>query len=186
MKIDWQPNPLRSRIILDEQDKKILRLRVLLQETQERSGWVGHYLEEGDRFDLVKARKAWDHLDDEGSLGNRVELLYNFYLGVADSRHCGDCTCVPASCAKCSLEELLDICTIPNGSKYLFNHINIAFGKVSDGPVSIDEAIDKLNTYLPPASSGAFVSMAETWEKQARAAAAWLTQYRDDHFPKER
>ena len=55
MKITYAPNPMQTTIELDERDKEILRLKIILQEFKSHVTIARLYLKEGIYFDRTKA-----------------------------------------------------------------------------------------------------------------------------------
>lgn len=99
--------------------------------------------------------------------------------------HGGDCTCVACGCSKCGAERLLGINTIPGLTKHLAYQTNAAFGE--SGDLSLEEAIEKLANYSPipwEDKQALWEACLPSWREDARRAHAWLTAYRDRHFPK--
>lgn len=186
MKIDWQPNPLYTRIILDDVDCEKLRYAILLNESEEWSGMASYYLKDGERFNLDKARKLLSYFeyDDEDQLPieKRVNELYRHYLSEMDGAHCGDCICVPASCSKCFAEGMLSVNTIKGAGKHSLYKIDAAFDKKNDGSVSIDHAIYRLKNYEPKAEWEGWEAHADRWRAEADRAATWLQEYKETHF----
>lgn len=191
MKITYTPNPLATIIELDDHDKEVLRLKLIIEALTERIVGAHVHLEEGASFDLERARKEVFYGEDdefENNLAGRAKDEVVFFTEALLEPHCGDCTCVPCSCLKCHAEQLLGINTIKGLRKHEATKIDAAFrsGK------TIDEAIVELANYqVKPITSPNFTQemldhWTPIWKEQASQAAAWLKAYKAEHFNTDR
>lgn len=214
MKITYNKNPLLTTIELDEHEKKELWYKIKVKELEEALSSASIYLDPANASWTMKpnyrhpqlttetliemVRKDYLDMDyvlgdekERSKLDQRVDELLEWYVQELQSDHCGDCTCVPASCSKCHAEALLGINTIPGLGKHSAYKINGAFGK--DGARTLDEAIIALGDYdpKPPADPqelerwgkvGGFMKHVPRWKSEAEAACVWLKNYRDTHF----
>ena len=163
MNIDWQPNPLHTKIILDKHDKEKLLLKIRITELEELLGDAAMYLRE-DSFNLEEARnvvefKNWVLDGDDSIIGQQINRSMNYSFESLTDIHMGDCTCVPLTCIKCLTEELLNINTIRGAGKHILYKIDNAFDNKNDGSVTISQ-----------------------WSMDAAKASDWLKAYRDSHF----
>lgn len=147
MIINYHPNPLRTTVDLDDDDRQRLRLKLIIEELEERIYGAHFHLEPGDSFDPVEALKELDvdSLESE-SFDKRIDKLLNHYTEELQGIHCGDCTCVPCSCSKCHAEHLLGIDTTKGLHKHPAHYINSAY---CDGRETLDEALEHLANYIP-------------------------------------
>jgi len=177
-KIIWNENPLKSVVELTDLGKHYLKLKVIIQEQEEWMG-QGHYvLSKGD-LTLDKAKDTAKILDLE-FVERRVEYVLGWHLNALGGGHCGDCTCLPASCPKCHVERLLGISTTKGLSKYAGSAISREFAEHSN----IDEVIIALRDYVPHANWAGWEAHAKRWKAQATDAYEWLVSYKQRHFPK--
>jgi|ERR1017187_6059995 hypothetical protein len=179
MKITYQPNPLNTIVELDEYDIEILRLKLIIEDLDERIYGANFRLEPGERFNPEEAIKELDvdsleEIDVSKNLQWMIEEL--------KSSHCGDCTCVPCSCLKCHAEHLLGIDTIPKLGKHSAHKIEGAFGNNRN----IDEAIEYLVNYKPIRDEAwlkfppeDFEKHIPRWTEEAKRAAEWLKDYKE-------
>lgn len=181
MKIIWQPNPLYTTIELDDNDHKILRLKLHIESLEELLGSAAYASQEGDHFDLEKVRlcvkyETWD----EDALTPEIDRRLGYTIGaLTEEKHCGDCTCVPTSCTKCWAEALLGVDTIEGCGKHSLYKIDSAFGGNNDESISVQEAIDKLKAYEPKAEWKGWEEHAFRWKTEAYRAAIWLERYKE-------
>lgn len=199
--IEWAQNPLFTKVILDDRAKTEFKLRVILDHLQ--MDLFGAY------FNLNK-EKYPDHYQPERALQHIapfVELEYetdqqliellakeanvDAYLEELTSVHCGDCTCVPASCSKCRAEGVLGLDTIKGLGKHEASKIFGAYGGWENNR-TLDEAIAYLESYKPVRGEAwlkypqeDFDVHVPRWTEEGQRALAWLKQYRADHFKGE-
>lgn len=161
MKINWNQNPLLTTVELDDHDKEKLKLKRTIE----------HIL---DEIGSVIFSKNSDQKDDH----SRLEKLYDYevsddyikeYENYLQESHCGDCTCVPMSCVKCYVEDLMDISTIKGCGKHSLYKIDAAFH--SQENCTIDQAIEDLRKDKP------YGVKPESWEKHTQE------EY-ESHFPR--
>lgn len=186
MIIKWAMNPLDTTFELTDADRERLKLAIQIEQLEECLSHIHWKLKDGDRFDLEEARKwsQYEHWCEEDSwVGKRTELLFKHAIAELEHGiHCGDCTCVPASCSKCWAEELMGVNTIKDCGKHSLYKIDGAFGKTKG--TSIHEAIENLRNYNPTANWEGWEAHAPRWKAEAAKALIWLEAYRDEHFPK--
>lgn len=181
MKIVYKDNPLETEVHLDDHDKSLLWHKIMIEELEELLFDVHYSLTERD--DAEKAVEVSDpdyYMVDSGKSGleKRVDNLTGWYVENLLQEHCGDCTCVPASCSKCNAEYLLGISTIKGLYKHQANFVGTAFENSS----SIGEAIEYLENYNPHADWEGWEAHADRWKQEAAEALAWLEVYRQEHL----
>jgi hypothetical protein len=188
MKIIYQDNPLSTIIELTESEKRELWLKIKISELEYllESAWF----EATNKKPDIEAIKNdldidyWCSDDEKSKLDNRVDEMFDWYLDDLKGIHCGDCTCVPSSCSKCHVEQLLGIDTIEGLPKHSASSIEYAFREFK----TIDEAIESLENYVPDKSKGGWNTESdERWNhfvpifiKHANEAAAWLKHYKSE------
>ncbi len=188
MEISWHQNPLRTTIMLTDQEKELFRLKVIVAELEENVGSAAFHLAttgcEKAYYDPEKALRYLGYAQ-EVNVGDRE---YGLYLSeLVQGVHIGDCTCFPASCAKCHAEYILGFSTISGLGKHAAHKI---YGSFSIDGVNIHDVIRRLEEY-EPVRSGAWLNMPEErftqhlprWKAEAQSAVTWLKAYRDEHFP---
>lgn len=187
MEIQWMPNPLATRVILDERDRAILRqaIKIELLETRIYEALFKlspKHLKPGETPDILGALKA---LDTDGMerepMESAIDQRSEWMLESLHEEHLGDCVCQPCSCSKCHTESMLGIDTIEGLGKHAACYISGAFG---DGR-TIDQAIDILDAYDPKPDGTWKDGWLAKWKTDHQAAAEWLRAYRDKHFPQE-
>ena len=177
--IHWHQNPLRTVVELDDASRRALRTRLERDYLGEVIHDVRRRLQAGrvDQLEAVLVRV--DQVDDE------VDQQVDEYLRALRDEHCGDCTCVPASCMKCHAEEAVGVDTIAGLYKHVANHVRIAFEV--DAERTIDQAIDALAHYQDPAPwvdhHDTWLACLPRWRAEAHQAHAWLVAYRAERFP---
>ena len=188
MKINWHPNPFRTTIEIDDHDKHMILLAIQNEE----------YTNILCRLDLdlngKYNRPALTDLEvvkkEIGKWGDICNLSVDseevqYYISYLDTEHMGDCTCVPCSCLRCRVEEMLGIDTIKGLGKHQAYKVQGAFGK--DGNKTIDEAIaslEQIPEYKKPDSwpdSVGYDVHIPRWESERKSAAVWLRKYKEEH-----
>lgn len=197
MKILWTENPLETRVELDDADRLLLRERIRVEYLKDliyNAYFTLKPLEGAEIPDRERIERAFLALDvyyvfdDETRDGKSFDVYLDeqlaYYTAALTEKHCGDCTCVPASCSKCYAESLLGIDTIRGLGKHSAYKIDSAFA----GGASIDEAVERLANYQPKYDPNSKWPR-EDWEKhvprwveEGKRAHAWLVAYRDEHF----
>jgi hypothetical protein len=202
LKITWNKNPLFTTIELDDHEKQIFWYKIKVKEMENYMFSAHFHLEEGQYYDLSRARKSLDpefflsaetDQEERSGLDKRVDELLEMYLNDFMGSHCGDCTCVPMSCTKCHGESILGIDTIKGISKHSLHKIEGAFGKNNER--SINEAIAQLENYgeklLEGPSKdddpvwkkvGGWSAHVPRWTAEAKHAQEWLVNYRAEHL----
>jgi hypothetical protein len=196
MKIIYNQNPLRSVVELDEHDREVFRLKIKIEEMQERLFSAHFSLTEGEFFDLDRARYACnpEHYIQEDNeekvkLDKRVDDLFNWYMKELQGWHSGDCTCVACSCAKCRAEEILGVDTLkPFPGKQVLAKVESAFLYTENGKSkerSLDEALAYLKNYKVSrtkpdgwrTTQEEYEKHIPRWEDEARRAYEYLQVY---------
>lgn len=203
MNIIWKPNPLRTVVELNDAEKVLLRHRIHIEELEEQIGTVRFALNPEDREwhnkhigprSLEEAvTYALQHLDtswseeDATHLDDRLQHFIEELAGI----HAGDCTCVPCSCTKCYVEELVGVDTIPKLGKHMAHKILGAFcpRSVDGTEASMEEALEYLRDYRPVKGAGwerfsdeDFQQHVPRWKEDARKAYEWLLAYKQERF----
>lgn len=200
MRIVWQPNPMRTRVELDEADKRVFRLSIKVEELEERLSsahfdldpamreWAQKALKRDESLEACVERARY-HLrsateEGEKALEERVDMLLSHFLEELAGEHDGDCTCVPCSCSKCHAESLLGIDTIEGLGKHPGSKISGMFrARPGEPEPTIDEVIEKLRNYAPVNTSSSwpdedFQKHVPRWIEEAKHAHAWLLNYK--------
>lgn len=205
MKITYSKNPLKTKVELTEHEKEILWYKVKVEELSHKIYVTNFYLKESDHFNLEKARLRADPVclhedqDDKCPFDRQVDQRVEYLIDALENdHHCGDCTCVPVSCDKCSAENLVGVDTIQGlrsswGSKLFETFFPMNKGEVDER--SYDEVVELLTTYNPKKSE-AWIKHDPTgerwndcfpaWKEEAARALEWLLNYNETHFKDEK
>jgi hypothetical protein len=179
--VEWAENPLKSRIILTDYGRLLLRYRLSTDAIHTACVLIGMDKTEGpptrggrwvDQFDYL-------HLHEptavEADIERVVTSMYEPYL---TDMHCGDCTCVPCTCMKCHVESLLDCFTTVGLDKYAGHSVEMAF---RDGRDTLAAAITWLRETPITATWEGWEAHLERWTKERQRAIAWMEQYGSQH-----
>lgn len=178
MKITYTPNPLETKVELEDHEKELLRLKIKLGEYEDMI-FGAHYTlttngahgRERTMDEVVAdACKELDPdywCDDGNKLDKRVDELLQHYIEELQFTHLGDCTAFPMSCSKCHAEEKLGINTLGTyPGKSVLHAISHAFN-YREGDEwktrTTEEALEKLTGH----------------------ARDYLTTHLNTHFPKD-
>lgn len=121
MEIIWHPNPLRTRVVLDDRDKTLIKANLRIEELEEHLSsisFLSKYRNDPDkaeRLEKLLPYDAWCYDEESEFVKRRFQWVVE---ELETGTHCGDCTCMPASCGKCHAEELLGINTIKGIGKH--------------------------------------------------------------------
>lgn len=148
LKIDWQENPLKTSIILDELEKSIFAEKAKIRELKSAAQYASlHLRDKSDKFyDPGRAHSLLQFALDEDALAERTrDMLMELESGF----HCGDCTCVATSCEKCLAEEILEINTLDGLKQDGGQQIDALFGR--EGAVGIEQVLAALEIQIAEA-----------------------------------
>lgn len=197
MKINWNQNPLKTTVELDEHEKKEFWYKIKIKMLKEKIYEANFYLKE-QYLNIDKANVAVDtscFYDENGEnskdskLDLKVDQKFEDYVEELQGIHVGDCTCIPCTCMKCLAEMILGIDTIEGLRKHEAHYIDSAFEKLDN----IDEVIEYLKNYdadriadndsksWKHKNPELWASSVPRWNKEAREAAKWLTKYKEEH-----
>jgi hypothetical protein len=197
MKIIYTPNPLQTQVLLDENEKLQLWLKIKIAWLEDTLFKVNFYLNESGTgwFSIAEAKKeanpeyylATD--DKPAPLDKHIDEQFVHYVRVLEGEaHDGDCTSSATTCIKCAAEKLLGFDTIPGLGAHQGRNIADAF---SDG-ATIDEAITRLENYKPmkvsnwaSLTAAQFDEYSPRWIADAKEAAAWLKNYKETRLQTE-
>jgi hypothetical protein len=194
MKITYTENPLNTVVELDDHEKEVFKLKLKLKEYEEMLFDAHFHLQEDKQwFDIEKVRKALnpDHwcTDDESPVDKRVNEMFEHYLEELAGSHHGDCVCFAMTCSKCMAEDILGIWTIKGLGKHPAHKIDSLFRSGKNIHEAVDELEDYNPTYVPnegwerAGGKTAWEQHLPRWQEEAKVAAIWLRNYRDEHFP---
>lgn len=193
MKIEYAQNPLFTKVILDEHEQEIFKLKIRLKEMEEgmyetywtlthHDWWNKNIAKDGEAKTVRTLQDTinealrginpdyWMSEDNEKSkLDERVDELFELFMADLSGGHAGDCICVPCSCSKCMAEGFLGIDTISGLGKHEAHTIDSLFEFKNEK--SIDEVLEKLKVWEP----SAFVDNGNPH---------WTKEHHDFHLPR--
>lgn len=188
MNIIWNPNPFLTKVEIDDRDKQMILLAYQNEEYSEILCGLNMELKgEYGRPALTDLEVVKKEIDKWGAICN-MEVdseQIQCYISYLNTEHMGDCTCVPASCIRCQVEDMLGINTIKGLGKHQANKVQSAFGK--DGNKTIDDAIASLEetpSYKKPDTwpdSVGYDVHIPRWESERVSALKWLKAYKEEH-----
>lgn len=191
MKINWNQNPLRTTVDLDDRDKNMILLAIQNEEYSQILCHLNLWLSgEIDKDKPQTTEEIYKQVKKWGEICNMTVDHEDVQLVIEDLQygHAGDCTCFAMSCAKCRAEEYLGINTIKGLGQHEGSKLISAFGK--DGNRTIDEALAILKTpydYETRHSSWEKYPREEyekhipRWEAERKNAIEWLEKYKEEH-----
>jgi hypothetical protein len=182
MKIAYDENPLKIQVFLDDEEKDLLRSRII-DEALKDAMWSIYLDKENNLNNIEKeTTNIIEELTESGLIQERFDYLLK---ALEKGEHAGDCTCQPFSCSKCEAEYLLGIDTIKDLPKSMAYSIDRSFRECE----SLDGAIIFLNKTIPSEPSEEYKQYPELWsknldsfQKTREQAAKWLVNYRNEHF----
>lgn len=190
MKILWNENPMRSSVELNDDDKKLLKAKIMIEILTEFCYDIKFGSEDQASLErqerTIKAIKNFDVEQKE----KRADEHYEYAIAALSSTHCGDCTCVAASCEKCWAEDLLGINTIEGLSQHAGRYILGGFSNDR----SIDEVLDDLKNWEAGPREGAWMKysqkdydkLCKSWKSQSDSAYKWLLNYKETKLEMEK
>lgn len=188
MIIHWHQNPFMTRLGLDERDHLMILNAYQNEEYSEilcrlNMGFDGTYGTPilTDVEDVKDIASGWADICNLTIESERIQAIISY----ANMEHMGDCICVPCSCMRCQVEEMLGINTLKGLGKHPASKVQGAYGK--DGSKTIDEAIAILATdreYRKPDTwpdSVGYEKYIPRWENERLSAVVWLKAYKEEH-----
>lgn len=191
MKTNWNQNPLRTSVDLDEQDLKTILLSIQNEHYTnilcDIDLWLSGKIDKEVPYTAEEVQRRiskWGEICNMEVTHDEVQLIVEELQG----SHGGDCVCWPCTCFKCVAESHLGIDTLSGLGKHEASSIMGAFGK--NGDRTIDEAIESLNiphTYETRHSSWEKYSREEyekhipRFDAESKRAAEWLRKYKEEH-----
>ena len=143
MKIEWNVNPLETKVFLDDPDRKYLRLAIRLEAALAALGAISYtrLLEEKEKPEDIERYKKYvneytDIAYDEDHKSEEIDEKIKMYEEELQIGHMGDCVCFACSCMKCWAESLLGIDTIKGLGQHEGNKIDMCFVDTSTKPWS--------------------------------------------------
>jgi len=191
MKIKYNQNPLRTEVILTEEEERELWYKIKISHLENSINYALMYLNEGsNKFSIEKAKDKLSYIDQYAH--EHLDLV----IKSLKHMHIGDCVCVPSLCAKCHSEHLLGIDTLYGLGKHEAEHILIAFGVLDDNceqDKTIDEALEYLSNCIKTDYNSPPTNISDTWEQdeveedteylkyEVKNAYEWLLEYKQKH-----
>lgn len=190
MNITYAQNPLATVVELDDHDRAILRLKLEIEDLEDKIVSAEYDLKKG-KIDEARAELDYSWMDGEKKAAREARFaeMVAYYEAELRSYHVGDCTCVACSCDKCHAEVMFGIDTTKGLGKHAGHKIACAFGK--DGARSIDEALAYLRDYDPQpqagreeawAKLGGWAQYVPRWKAEAAEAFEWLKHYKAERL----
>lgn len=188
MKINWNQNPFLTTVELDQRDKEMLLSAYQKEEYENILCDLDLHMKGSIKKDIpVTVELVHSKISQWGEICNisvESDEILNLIKAV-DYPHCGDCICLPCSCLRCQVEEMLGIDTIKNLGKHPASKIYSTFNKES--VKTIDDAIFDLEKEIAykkpdkwPEAVGYEVHIPR-WEAERKSAVEWLKAYKQEH-----
>lgn len=181
MEITYTENPLNTVILVNEEEKKEMRYKLMIELLYDKIYGGAFYLKDGEYYNIDEAKKCLDAEDVE----KECDQLLEWYVAELKLPHIGDCICFPASCGKCYGEDLLGISTLKGLPKHSANKIDVAFRKYNNR----EDVLNHLKNYIPHIDDpkkwermGGYEQYIPRWKEEAKSAYEWLSNYYAEHF----
>jgi hypothetical protein len=191
MKISWHQNPFKTKVKIDDSDKE----RILLAHQNEEYSNIlcdlnmdlnGKY----NRKTLTDLEVIKEKVGKWGEICNLTvdSKEIQAYFDYLNTEHLGDCICIPCTCMRCWVEEMLGIDTLKGLYKHSASDVHGAFGKTGEN--SIDEALEQLkepHTYETRHSAWEKYPREEyekhipRWDEERKYGLEWLQKYKEEH-----
>lgn len=191
MKINWNPNPLRTTIDLDDRDRQMILLYIQAEEYSDvlcsLDNWLERKTKKDDEPTLEKVHEkiqVWREIYNM-KLDHEEVKAYEDYLQMG---HGGDCVCWAVSCVKCRAEAALGLDTVRGLGPHEAAAVMGAFGKGQDK--TIDDAIETLKTPIDATKRDPvwnkypleeYTKNIPRWEAERVRALKWLEKYKEEH-----
>lgn len=176
-KIIYKPNPLESQVILNEDEKRELFLRLKIWCLEDHLSDIEMCLEETPP-NITKALEycRMENYGDEEA----KDMMDRWVFDSLVDTHAGDCICHPYTCSKCFAEDLLGIDTIPGLKKHEANAIYQLFR--GNPEITIDEVIVKLPIDISEEHATRYPDHVERWRQERINAQKWLIEYKEKYL----
>jgi hypothetical protein len=148
VKINWHENPLKSTVVLDENEKEIFIEKARIKELKDAAMSASFHLKdaEGKFYSPERAHSFLQHaLDEEGVKERSLDMIKELETGY----HCGDCTCVASGCERCLAENVLGFGTLDDLSQRGGYILDMVYGSEED--VTLEQALHKLEIEISDA-----------------------------------
>jgi len=166
MKVEYDENPLKSRVILDERDMIMLRNSIMVDELEDKL------------YDICRLGGPISYTEALDSVYEKVERVVQYYLqALGGEIHCGDCTKVPSSCVKCHAEDAVGVNTLTD-----IRHPYYVTKAFSDCRKTLEEAISYLRDNPAKHTWVGSEPYVESWQKEQDITIEDLMKYQQLHF----
>lgn len=198
MRIEWNIDPLSTKVFLDSGDRKYMRQNIRLEAALS----AINYRDLRDRAKTpedaemyAKYIKGYDDIAfDEDDVSARTYEEVAMYEEELLSSHVGDCICFACSCYKCRAEGYLDINTIEGLGQHEGSKIDACFTDTSSKPwkrvertsaeviALLSEPISRVkNEHWKNEPQEAWDACIPRWEKERKYALMWYQNYIEEH-----
>lgn len=176
-KIIYKQNPLESQVILNEDEKRELFLRLKIWCLEDHLTDIEMCIKK-DPANITRALEycRMENYGDEEA----KDMMDRWVLDALMDTHAGDCICHPHTCSKCFAEDLIGVYTIPGLHKHEAGKINYIFRE--NPGITIDEVIIKLDAEPSKEMMDRFPEHVERWKQERINAQKWLTNYKAKHL----
>lgn len=180
MIITYKPNPLASTVELEPIELLVLRHRIAEDLAKQKIILLKVAFEQKDYKRVEK--ELSDPFSYYGRpLDERVEEDVEYSVAALMDSHCGDCTCVAASCSKCRAECFIGIDTIDGISQHAAHYVMTAFSVIENAVfVRHHDDVDlALKTLAEPtvATEDWHKDHVDRWRAEKEEAFEWLQNY---------
>jgi hypothetical protein len=182
--IVYTENPLAQKILIDEKEREILRLKIRVEDLEDKLCSISNILDskKSEYEKLTESRQEcniFDSADKEKEYNAFIEKRLQEYDRELTREHGGDCTSIPCSCMKCHAENFLGVDSLGEISNSSAYRILDAFNERSGNCKTCEEAIIYLKEH-PPLVNSEYAAHRERWIADHQKAIEYLEKYQKE------
>lgn len=150
MRFIYAQNPLNTEIYLDETDIKIARLKIEIADLEDSIFSAQFHLDQPQFRDQEKAN--WHITQPKLYTEERDKMLDDRTkeaIQALTKPHAGDCICIPCTCEKCYISDILDIDELGYKSGRYNKYVGYLIHRTFQNVTTCSEAVEYLSKNPP-------------------------------------